>query len=262
MRNAAEFRRMAREALKGKWGLAVIAALIASLLGGIAGGSLLELDVSGFNSGAGSEVNLNFAGEPIFSTDGVEPGIWALLAGGAVYVLLIALVAGAVYLLLGSVVEIGYAWFNLELVDKKEASIPSLFAYFSCWRTAVCSRLLQGLYVFLWSLLFVIPGIIASYSYAMTAYVLADDPELTAREAIEKSKQMMQGNRWRLFCLQFSFIGWDFLAMLTLGIGYLWLTPYQQAATAAFYRDISGTEPLPINNEHLMDDAGWPGLSE
>ena len=76
----------------------------------------------------------------------------------------------------------------------------------------------------------------------MTDYILAENPELTASQAIEKSKTMMYGNRWRLFCLRFSFIGWDLLCSLTFGIGYLWLTPYKQAAEAAFYRDISGTE--------------------
>ena len=104
------------------------------------------------------------------------------------------------------------------------------------------ARLLQSLYVLLWSLLLIIPGIIAGYSYAMTEYILAEHPELTAGEAIDCSKQMMSGNRWRLFCMQFSFIGWNLLSALTLGIGSLWVRPYQQAATAAFYREISGTE--------------------
>jgi len=62
---------------------------------------------------------------------------------------------------------------------------------------------------------------------------------MTASEAIARSKQMMYGNRFRLFCLQLSFIGWDILCALTLGIDYLWLTPYRQAATAAFYREVS-----------------------
>lgn len=83
--------------------------------------------------------------------------------------------------------------------------------------------------------------IIASYSYAMTEYILADHPELSASEAISRSKEMMEGNRWRLFCLEFSFIGWSILCAFTLGIGYLWLTPYKEAAKAAFYREISGT---------------------
>lgn len=75
----------------------------------------------------------------------------------------------------------------------------------------------------------------------MTDYILAENPDITASEAIERSKSMMYGNRWRLFCLQFSFIGWSILASLTFGIGNLWLTPYRQATTAAFYREISGT---------------------
>ena len=104
------------------------------------------------------------------------------------------------------------------------------------------AQLLQTLYVVLWSLLFIIPGIIASYSYAMTSFILAENPEMDANEAIGRSKEMMYGNRWRLFCLHFSFIGWDILATLTLGIGNLWLVPYKQAASAAFYREVSGTE--------------------
>ena len=80
----------------------------------------------------------------------------------------------------------------------------------------------------------------ASYSYAMTGYILAEHPELTASEAIAQSKAMMAGNRWRLFCLQFSFIGWDILCALTLGIGNLALRPYRHAAEAAFYRELCG----------------------
>ena len=88
------------------------------------------------------------------------------------------------------------------------------------------------------------------YSYAMTSYILAENPELTASEAIERSKQMMSGNRWRLFCVQISFIGWEILnALLTFGIGGLWITPYKQAATAAFYREVSGTERIITPND-------------
>lgn len=93
---------------------------------------------------------------------------------------------------------------------------------------------------YLWTLLLIIPGIMASYSYAMTGYILAEHPELTASEAIAQSKDMMAGNRWRLFCLQFSFIGWDILCALTLGIGNLALRPYRHAAEAAFYRELCG----------------------
>ena len=104
--------------------------------------------------------------------------------------------------------------------------------------------------MFLWSLLFIIPGIIASYSYAMIPYIQAEHPEMAPGDVLARSKEMMEGNRWRLFCLQFSFIGWSILSSLTLGIGNLWLTPYKQAATAAFYRDISGTEYTVSPEEH------------
>ena len=96
--------------------------------------------------------------------------------------------------------------------------------------------------MFLWSLLFVIPGIVADYSYSMTDYILAEHPDMTASEAIAASKAMMAGNKWRLFCLNMSFIGWALLSIFTLGIGILWLNPYQNVSVAAFYREISGTE--------------------
>ena len=165
------------------------------------------------------------------------------IVGSATFIILAAVVMAVVYFILGSVVGVGYSRFNLDLVDRqKEPEIGTLFGYFKFWKTTAAASFLQGLYVFLWSLLFIIPGIVAGYSYAMTDYILAEHPELTAGEAIEQSKAMMYGNRFRLFCLQFSFVGWDLLCALTLGIGNLWLRPYKQAAEAAFYRDISGTE--------------------
>ena len=88
----------------------------------------------------------------------------------------------------------------------------------------------------------VIAGLIASYSYAMIGYILAEHPELTASEAIARSKEMMSGNSFRLFCLHLNFIGWAILCAFTFGIGNLWLTPYRQAAASAFYREVSGTE--------------------
>ena len=167
------------------------------------------------------------------------------IVGSATFIILAAVVMAVVYFILGSVVGVGYSRFNLDLVDRqKEPEIGILFGYFKFWKTTAAASFLQGLYVFLWSLLFIIPGIVAGYSYAMTDYILAEHPELTAGEAIEQSKAMMYGNRFRLFCLQFSFVGWDLLCALTLGIGSLWLRPYKQAAEAAFYRDISGLSLL------------------
>ena len=237
MKYAADFRSIAREALRGKWVIAVVAGLIASLLGGLgADGPEIKLNIDASNANA----SLEYAGRTILSTnEGLNPELGAFIIGGAVYIALVAIVMAVLFFVLGSIIEVGYARFNLELVDGNEGKLESLFAYFYNWKTTAIARLLQTLYVFLWSLLLFIPGIIAAYSYAMTGYILAEHPELTASEAIEKSKQMMSGNRFRLFCLQLSFIGWSILCVFTFGIGNLWLTPYKQAATAAFYREIS-----------------------
>lgn len=254
MKYASDFRQIARDALRGKWGIAVVAGIIASLLGAISSGGP-EINFS-FNDN-GASAGIEFAGQEIYSTgEGLMPELTQLLVGGAIVILIAALVMAAAYFILGSVIGLGYARFNLGLVDRKESpEIATLFAYFPHWKTSAVAQLLQAVYVALWSLLFVIPGIIAAYSYAMTGYILAEHPELTPSEAIARSKEMMEGNRWRLFCLQFSFFGWSLLCLLTMGIGNLWLTPYRQAATAAFYREISGTtclqEPFDHPTEYL-----------
>lgn len=100
-----------------------------------------------------------------------------------------------------------------------------------------CALFLVRLFTFLWTLLLIIPGIMKAFSYALTPYILLDEPELTARQAISRSCEIMQGRRWKLFCLYFSFIGWGILCLLTFGIGFLWLVPYMNASVAAFYED-------------------------
>ena len=100
-----------------------------------------------------------------------------------------------------------------------------------------CALFLVNLFTFLWALLLIIPGIMKAFSYALTPYILLDEPELTARQAITRSCEIMQGRRWKLFCLYLSFIGWGILCLLTFGIGFLWLVPYMNASIAAFYED-------------------------
>ena len=100
-----------------------------------------------------------------------------------------------------------------------------------------CALFLVNLFTFLWALLLIIPGIMKAFSYALTPYIIMDEPELTARQAITRSCEIMQGRRWKLFCLYLSFIGWGILCLLTFGIGFLWLVPYMNASVAAFYED-------------------------
>lgn len=247
MKCAADFRRIARESLRGKWLMAVLAGLVAAILGA-AGSNGPELNFQ--YDGGTAQADLEILGQnvPLLRlTDGQISGI--VLAELLRYIAVAALVIAIAQFILGCIVTVGYARYNLRLVDGESPSMDTLFQYFPRWKTMVIAGLLQTLFIILWSLLFVIPGIIASYRYAMTRFILAENPELTAGEAIDRSKELMDGNKWRLFCLSLSFIGWGILCIFTLGIGNLWLTPYIQASFAAFYRDITppkGAESIPL----------------
>lgn len=94
------------------------------------------------------------------------------------------------------------------------------------------------LYVFLWSILLIIPGIIAAISYSQTFFILVDKKKISGVEALQQSKEMMQGNKWRFFCLCLRFTGWFIISILTFGIGFLWLIPYMHVSFANFYDDI------------------------
>lgn len=106
-------------------------------------------------------------------------------------------------------------------------------------------KFLADLKVALWSLLFFIPGIIMAFAYAMTPYILEDNPEISAWDASTKSREMMKGHKFDLFYLYLSFIGWGILAILTCGIGFIWLIPYMQLAEVSFYNDLKGgSDPI------------------
>lgn len=120
---------------------------------------------------------------------------------------------------------------------------PQLESMFTVYRDnflkAFLVPLLQGLFVFLWSLLFFIPGVIMAYAYSMAIYVANDNPELSAMDAIRKSRELMDGHKWDLFVLDLSFIGWIFLCLLTFGIGFFFLAPYIEMAHVEFYRELT-----------------------
>ena len=98
--------------------------------------------------------------------------------------------------------------------------------------------LLTMLFVVLWSLLLLIPGIVKGYSYALTFYIANDHPELSPNECINRSIDMMQGHKVDLFLLHLSFIGWIFLGLLSLGIGLLWVAPWMRMAQVGFYQQL------------------------
>jgi uncharacterized membrane protein len=118
-------------------------------------------------------------------------------------------------------------------------------------------QFMTGLFIFLWTLLFIIPGIIAAYRYSMTSYILLENPDMPVMDAIRRSKEMMDGNKGRLFCLDISFIGWWLLCILTCGLGFLWLYPYMNAATVAFYNEVSGKNYYRYQSQNGYNNNGF-----
>lgn len=131
-----------------------------------------------------------------------------------------------------------YTVMLLGVVRGEKMAVAGLFQQYS--GRVFITMLLKYIYTVLWTLLLIIPGIIKGYSYAMTEFIMKDNPELDGNKAIEASMAMMQGNKMRLFLLDLSFIGWIILAMLTFGFGFILLEPYMYAARAAFYEDLKG----------------------
>lgn len=217
---SSELRAMARRNLEGTWGISVGVALVAALLGGLI-------------VGTGSNINFNFNEDTVRH---LPPIFWTVLLP----LVSLAGLLGIVSFILGGTVELGYAKFLLKQYDRKELQFSDLFSQFERFGTGFAQKFLRTLFTVLWSLLFIIPGIVKGLSYAMTPFILEEHPEMTASEAIKASMKLMDGHKMDLFILGLTFIGWEILACLTMGIGFLFLNPYMNAAYAAFYRNISG----------------------
>lgn len=137
---------------------------------------------------------------------------------------------------------LGMAVFGLSLARRGTPSLSQVFDGFDGvgrFGTALASYALMVVFILLWLLLLIIPGIVAALSYAMVFFVLADDDEIGPLEALSRSREMMRGHRWMLFRLWLRFVGWYLLAILTLGIGFLWIYPYQMVSFAQFYEELA-----------------------
>lgn len=163
-------------------------------------------------------------------------------------------VGSAAILIIGGPIVLGLCVAFVKLIRGTRPDVSDLFCGFEkCFLESFLLYLLNGVFVALWSLLFVIPGIVKTYSYAMSTYILADNPEMKQSEARKASMAMMEGNKWRLFCLHFSFIGWHILGALTGGILYIWIMPYMQAANAAFYEDLKSRNAVTAEAEYTPE---------
>ena len=249
MFTASEFRRIARDKLRGHWGRSVLVTFIVSLICGIS----IIYDIAknmgymvfGMLSGMLSAGNYNdfFAG---FAAADTETSLFGSL---------IALVLSIVVLLFSGALEMGLNKYYIDLVaENRQGEVSVIFSRFDIFFKALGLHLFMALFKLLWTLLFIVPGIIAGYRYCLAPYLMAENTNLGIREAVNMSKELMAGHKWRLFCLNLSFIGWGILSSLTCGIGDLWLSPYIYAANAAFYVDRTGRN-IPMAGEPNPDPA-------
>ncbi len=168
-------------------------------------------------------------------------GNWGIAIGGMLVYLLVGMGAGFIPLgsiILGGPLALGYIIFNKYIISEEETKIEYLFDGFKNFLPALGTYLLVALFVFLWMLLLIIPGLIMALAYSQALYILSDEPEIGAYEAIQKSRAMMDGYKLKLFGLMLLFMLLSFACLLTFGIGYLFLIPFMQVTMVHFYQDV------------------------
>ena len=320
---AADFRKRAKQALKGFWWMAAVVTLIAIVLGGVSGSS------TSFNfNTSSSDVDVNVGGfveevpaltpeqmvafeEAVENLDfqamgeimsNIDPLLGFVISNFVITFVLLLVVGFLFNLLVSSPVKVGYHRFCLEVLDGNESEIKirTLFRFFkenygktvalNFWHTLIMNLTLIPMYIgmglgavqflgtlpallssdtpeaamlslftfigltYLGIIISMIISIPVSYMYSMAHMIMADYPGVGAIEALRLSRQMMKGNKFRLFCLDFSFIGWVLLAVCcTCGLGMYFVTPFQYVARAAFYHEIS--------NRKTPEDVEFPSVN-
>jgi uncharacterized membrane protein len=137
---------------------------------------------------------------------------------------------------------LGFAGYFLKRVRGEEIALKNIFDGFKRFWPAFVLSFFTALFVALWSLLLIIPGIIKSFAYSMAYYILHDNPGMSTLDALKKSQIMMKGYKFKLFLLYLSFIGWFLLSLLTLHIALLWIYPYMCLSVANFYENLKHTQ--------------------
>lgn len=307
---ARDFKKTARQALKGFWWTAILVTLIASLLGGVS--ISLSYDFGSNNTETAPEGEEEVVEpEPLLTpeqaaklgqaiTDGdfdamgavfseIDPVVGFVVSNAGVIVSVVSVLGLLIALFVSSPVQVGYQRFCLEVLDgnEDEIRVGTLFRFFkesygkTIWLNIVHGFIMSLTLSPIWicmsigsiPLLSTLPEMFAapsfdnvdallaflgltliglaislficipvSYAYSMAHMIMADYPTVGAIEALRLSRQMMKGNKWRLFCLDFSFIGWHILGACACGLGGYVVAPYQYVAHAAFYQEISGRE--------------------
>lgn len=238
MKTNQQFKNEALAALRGNWGKAVLLTLVYLILVGIAAGpvSYQSVQMETYMQENGARTVYQMAS---LMQDPEYLAMAQRLNGtsGLTTLVSILLIFPFAVGFLNSLRKL--------LVTGDNNLVPNAFhiAFSNYWHK-VWAMLWAHILTVLWSLLFIIPGIIKSFSYAMTPFIIEEYPELTATEAIHRSRMMMHGHKFDLFWLLLSFIGWGILNIFTLGIGTLWLVPYMETSMAAFYGEVKNDYEL------------------
>ena len=247
----AELKEKAKGALKANYWWCVLTAFILSLLSGgnsrsnVNSEDLKALKDMDFNAlassgAAGLSGDINSLSE-LIQENSKFLGTMLIFVG---FIVLFAMIIGiAVTVFLVYPLQVGGS--NFFLINR-EGTKPTAGELLSCFRregylNCCWTMFKKDAFIFLWSLLLFVPGIIKAYEYRMVSYLLAEDPAMDSREALTRSREMMYGHKWDAFVLDLSFIGWNFLSALTFGIlGIFYVAPYQYATNAELYAVLCG----------------------
>ena len=225
MLTSKELRAKAWNSLKGKYWRAFLVILVLGLLASI--GTSLETGSQNLTD------TLNLV-DPSEMDETMELG--AAVVGTIATVM--AVVGMAISLFVGNAADVGLAHYFILNTDSKPSFADAFYGFKVKYLRNIGTLLLVGIKIVLWSCLLLIPGIIKSVEYSIIPYILADDAEITSKEAFRKAKEMMMGNKWRLCKLYISFFGWFVLCVVTCGLGTPFLLPYVSAANAEFYAEL------------------------
>lgn len=223
-----ELKTRGKAAFKRNYWKSVVAGVVVLALTGASVGSSSR--VSGGYEEFDAQLNAGLA------QSGISPLVFVGVLLGVLGVVL--LVSTAINVFLRNPMQVGTNRFFLKNTQEPASLKELLYAFqSSSYLKIVATQLLKNLFIFLWSLLLVVPGIIKGLEYAMVGYILADDPDMSPMDALRKSKEMMKGHKWNTLVLSLSFLGWELLSMLTCGIlNVFFVRPYTEATFAELYQ--------------------------
>lgn len=232
MWTTSEIKQRGKAAFKLNYWKCVVASLLMGIL--TAGTVTVSYNRSSGEEEQGLEEAFQQLTQAVNNLDPGDKAIFAAAFSGAVTLILVASVLLKIFI--ENPLKVGCYTFFKQNVAEPPAELGVIGSGFKNYIHTFLTLFLTDLFESLWTLLFIIPGIIKSYSYRMVPYILAEHPEMSPTEIITRSRKMMDGQKWHAFCYDLSFIGWFLLTLLTLGIlGFFWVGPYKDNADAALY---------------------------